>query len=89
MYITTFQYVNFYHYNDIVKLFRYMYFIDFMVIEDHKFIEASLHFASQYLSGSTQMIKFDCSFRGQTLHISQTQFIIMMYAENKLLYTSY
>ena len=51
-----------------------------MVKEGHKFIKVSLHFTSQYLSGSTQMIKFDCSFRGQTLHISQTQLIIMMYA---------
>lgn len=66
-----------------------MYFIDFMVIEGHKFIKVSLHFTSQYLSGSTQRIKFDCSFRGQTLHISQTQFIIIMYTQNKVLYTSY
>ena len=29
-----------------------------MVIGGHKFIKASLHFTSQYLSGSTQMIKF-------------------------------
>ena len=76
-------------YNDIVKLFQYMYFINFMLKEGHKFIKVSLQFTSQYLSGSTQMIKFDCSFRGQTLHISQTQFIIMMFAQNKLLYTSY
>ena len=66
-----------------------MYFINFMLKEGHKFIKVSLQFTSQYLSGSTQMIKFDCSFRGQTLHTSQTQFIIMMFAQNKLLYTSY
>ena len=35
------------------------------------------------------MINFDCSFTGQTLHISQTQFIIMMYAQNKLLVIIY
>ena len=35
------------------------------------------------------MIKFDCSLTGQKLHISQTQFIIMMYVQNKLLVIIY
>ena len=74
MFLIVYNYYNFLKckflsfYNDIVKLFQYIYFINFMVKEGHKFIKVSLHFTSQYLSWSTQMIKFDCSFRGQTLH---------------------
>ena len=59
-----------------------------MVIEGHKFIKASLYFCTY--PGQLKWLSLTVHSQVKHYFISQTQFIIMMYTQNKLLiYTSY